>query len=69
MRTGSSPCPVLLKALQNRNESDNTRREAAFSLGAIGDSSSVATLKAIGQVPDPYLAEICKEALLKIERA
>ena len=59
---------TLLTALKNTNESDDTRREAAFSLGAIGDSRSIPTLQAYVTDADPYLAEICKEALLKIDR-
>ena len=60
---------VLTQVLQNKKESDDTRREAAYSLGAIGDRSSVSVLQANRNSPDPYLAEICKEALLKIERS
>ncbi|MEO6333908.1 MAG: HEAT repeat domain-containing protein [Pyrinomonadaceae bacterium] len=59
---------VLTTVLQNKNESDDTRREAAFSLGAIGDVRSVGVLQPYLSGADPYLAEICKEALLKIER-
>ena len=58
---------VLTKVLVNKKESDDTRREAAFALGAIGDASSVALLRSNLNSPDNYLAEICKEALLKIE--
>lgn len=56
---------VLLKTLQNAKEADDTRREAAFALGAIGDRSALATLQANLASSDPYLAEICKEALAK----
>ncbi len=58
---------VLTRVLQNKNESADTLREAAYSLGAIGDMSSVSVLRSNLNGPDPYLAEICKEALLKIE--
>ena len=58
---------ILAKVLQNINEADDTRREAAFALGAIGDASSVPLLRSNLHSPDNYLAEICKEALLKIE--
>jgi HEAT repeat protein len=58
---------VLTRVLQNKNESADTLREAAYSLGAIGDTSSVSVLRSNLNGPDPYLAEICKEALLKIE--
>ncbi|HUR99548.1 MAG TPA: HEAT repeat domain-containing protein [Pyrinomonadaceae bacterium] len=59
---------VLVAVLRNKNESDDTRREAAYALGALGDLKSVAVLQTYLSDPDPYLAEISKEALLKIER-
>ncbi len=59
---------VLTVVLQNNSESDDTRREAAFSLGVIGDKNSIPVLQTYVTSGDPYLAEICKEALLKIER-
>ena len=58
--------PILNSVLQNRNESDDARREAAFALGAIGSTSSEPILRAHRNSPDPYLAEIAKEALLKL---
>jgi len=57
---------VLGKLLQNKGESDDTRREAAFSLGAIGGKTSLKLLTTFQNSPDPYLAEICKEAISKI---
>ena len=60
---------ILSKVLQNKKEADDTRREAAFALGAIRDPSSVSVLRANLNSPDNYLAEICKEALLKIEHS
>ncbi len=60
---------VLSQVLHNKNESDDTRREAAFSLGAIGNTSAVPVLRMHLSSPDPYLAEICKEALLNIEKS
>ena len=56
----------LSKVLQNSKESDDTRREAAFALGAIGDQTSVSLLRSNLNSPDIYLAEICKEALIKL---
>ncbi|MCD9185223.1 MAG: HEAT repeat domain-containing protein [Pyrinomonadaceae bacterium] len=56
---------VLIKILQNKNESDDTKRETAFALGAIGDSSAVQILRQNLNSKDVYLAEICKEALTK----
>jgi len=58
---------VLGKVLQNNSESDDTRREAAFSLGAIGGETSLKLLTTFQNSSDPYLAEICKEAIGKIE--
>lgn len=57
----------LSRVLQNSVEADDTRREAAFALGAIGSRSSLSMLEIHRNSPDPYLAEICREALLKIE--
>ncbi len=59
---------VLIEVLRNGAESDDTRREAAFSLGAIGDAKSVPVLQTFTSAADPYLAEISREALLKISR-
>lgn len=61
--------PVLIKALQNKNESDDTRREAAYALGTIGDVSALPALQAGMGSPDVYLAEICKEAIARIRVA
>ncbi|MBK7392624.1 MAG: HEAT repeat domain-containing protein [Chloracidobacterium sp.] len=57
---------VLTSVLKNQKESDDTRREAAFALGSIGDTSSAALLRSYLNSPDIYLAEICKEALIKL---
>lgn len=59
---------ILIGVLRSKNEADDTRREAAFSLGAIGDKKAAAALQSYLSDADPYLAEICKEALLKITR-
>ncbi|CAN5603507.1 hypothetical protein BH10ACI3_BH10ACI3_26170 [soil metagenome] len=57
---------VLAKVLNNKRESDDTRRETAFALGAIGDPSSADPLRSQLNSTDYYLVEVCKEALLKI---
>lgn len=59
---------LLTGVLQNDKESDDTRREAAFALGAIRDVSATSVLQKFSASQDPYMAEICKEALVKIER-
>ena len=59
--------PVLSGVLQDRREADDTRREAAYALGAIGNPLAINVLRSHQNSPDPYLAEISKEALLKID--
>ncbi len=58
----------LAQVLQNTTEADDTRREAAYALGATRQPSAAAVLRSQLNSPDPYLAEISKEALLKIEK-
>ena len=60
--------PVLSSVLQNRREADDTRREAAYALGEIGSGAAKNVLEAHRNSPDPYLAEISREALLMIGR-
>ncbi|MFN2412897.1 MAG: HEAT repeat domain-containing protein [Pyrinomonadaceae bacterium] len=57
---------ILTRVLTDRKEADDTRREAAFALGAINDESSSAVLRSFTTSDDPYLAEIAKEAIAKI---
>ena len=64
----ASATSLLIRVLENDRESDDTRREAAYSLGAIGDPAARAALQRFTTSPDTYLAEICREALLKIEK-
>ncbi len=66
--TFSAEVEILTRVLRNDNESDDTRREAAFALGAVGNPTSLATLQPFTSSPDPYMAEISKEAILKINR-
>jgi HEAT repeat protein len=61
-----TPLRILLKVASNQREDNDTRREAAFALGAIGDPSAKPFLSANVNSEDTYLAEICREALLKI---
>lgn len=64
----ASALEVLTKVLQNGSESDDTRREAAFAIGGIGDQRSIPVLRAYTSSTDTYLAEIAHEAILTIER-
>ncbi|MEP7211429.1 MAG: HEAT repeat domain-containing protein [Acidobacteriota bacterium] len=59
----------LLKVLNSLKESEDTRREAAFALGAIGDASALPDLRSKIRAADIYMSEIAKEAVLKIEAA
>ena len=58
--------PVLTQALQNARETDDTRREAAFALGAIGDRAALPVLQSAVGSKDYYLSEIAKESLKKL---
>ena len=59
---------TLMKILESPAEADDTRREAAFALGAIGDRSAESVLQKYTASSDIYLAEISREALLKLRR-
>lgn len=58
---------ILLAVLDSSSESADTRREAAFAAGMIGSDSVIPILTKYSADSDPYLAEICKEALLKLQ--
>ncbi|MEQ1762840.1 MAG: HEAT repeat domain-containing protein [Pyrinomonadaceae bacterium] len=62
----SAAVVTLSSVLQNQREADDTRRESAFALGSIGSRSSQLILRTAANSPDPYLAEIVREALAKI---
>ena len=57
---------MLLSVMRNRKETNDTRREASFAIGEIGDQSSIEILKQNLRSRDYYLVEISKEALKKI---
>ncbi|MDH3528802.1 MAG: HEAT repeat domain-containing protein [Acidobacteriota bacterium] len=59
---------VLENVLGNPKEAQDTRREAAFALGAIGNPASSSVLKRFASVEDSSLAEICREALLRLSQ-
>jgi HEAT repeat protein len=60
---------TLIRVLENPAEAEDTRRQAAFSLGAIGNTSAEPVLSKHITSSDPYLAEICKEAVRKLRSA
>ncbi len=57
---------ALVAVLKNEKLPDDVRREAARSLGMIGDPSASEALKAATTAADPYLSGIAHEALLKL---
>jgi HEAT repeat protein len=63
-----SAIPILIKSLQNKKEFPDVKRESAFALGAIGAQNAISVLRSNSNNEDYYLAEICKEALLKINK-
>ena len=59
---------ALISTLSNEKLPSDVRREAARSLGLIGDPSAVPALKAASTAEDPFLSEIASEALKKLNR-
>ncbi len=59
---------VLLAILQNPKEPDDVKREAASALGTIGDFTAIRKLSENLAAKDYYLAEICRESLLKLQK-
>jgi HEAT repeat protein len=55
--------PALVETLSDERAPDDVRREAARSLGLIGDPSAAPALRAALTARDPYLARIAFEAL------
>ena len=65
--SSAAAVPLLIKALNNSKETDDTRREAASTLGWIGDPAASSVLRSHLNSPDYYLVDICKAALARIE--
>jgi len=59
---------ALIATLSNETLPSDVRREAARSLGLIGDPSAAPALKAASISEDPFLADIAFEALKKLNR-
>lgn len=58
--------PALIAVLTDERASDDVRREAARSLGLIGDPVATASLRSALTARDPYLSRLAYEALRKI---
>ena len=59
---------ALNSAKDNEKIASDVRREAARSLGVIGDPTAVPALRAALTAADPYLSKIAYEALRKLSR-
>ena len=57
---------ALISALGNEKLPSDVRREAARSLGMIGDPSAVSALQAASNSSDPFLSQIAHNALRKL---
>jgi len=58
--------PALISALSNEKLDNDVRREAARSLGLIGDPSAVPALRAASTAADPFLSQLAYQALRKL---
>ena len=59
---------ALISALSNEKFPDDVRREAAKSLGLIGDPTAEPALRAATNSSDPYLSEIAQKAIHRLRR-
>ncbi len=59
---------ALIAMLDNPREHNDTKREAAYALGEIGERKAISILQQSASSPDYYLATISKQALRKILR-
>lgn len=64
-RAGTS---ALISALSNEKFPDDVRREAARSLGLIGDPAAESALRVAATSTDPYLSEIAYKAIHRLRR-
>lgn len=60
---------ALISALSNEKLDSDVRREAARSLGLIGDPTAVPALRTASTAADPFLSEIAYQALKKLSRS
>lgn len=57
---------ALISVLGNDKLDSDVRREAARSLGLIGDPSAANALRSVSSASDPYLSQLAHEALRKL---
>jgi HEAT repeat protein len=58
--------PALIAAVSNEKFPQDVRREAARSLGLIGDPAAIPALKSASVSEDPFLAQLAFESLKKL---
>ena len=61
--------PALISAVSDKKFPYDVRREAARSLGLIGDPSAVPALQSASLSEDPFLSQLAHESLRKLRRA
>jgi len=59
---------ALISALSNEKFPDDVRREAARSLGLIGDPAAIPALRSVSTSSDPFLSQLAYDALRKLSR-
>ena len=59
--------PALISVLSNEKIDGDVRREAARSLGIIGDPAAAPALRAASTAADPFLSQLAYEALRKLK--
>jgi HEAT repeat protein len=60
--------PALISAVSNEKFPDDVRREAARSLGVLGDPAAIPALQSAALSEDPFLARLAHESLQKLSR-
>jgi HEAT repeat protein len=65
-RKNRAGTPALIAALNNEKFPQDVRREAARSLGLIGDPAAIPALKSASTSEDPFLSELAYESLRKL---
>jgi HEAT repeat protein len=61
--------PALMTVLLDKRAPDDVRREAASSLGLIGDPEAGTVLNNVLDERDPYLSQIAREAIAKLAKS
>ena len=60
---------ALISVMNNEKLDSDVRREAARSLGLIGDPAAASALRTASTAADPYLSQLAYQALKRLERS